>query len=482
MVREKIVLNQPGNAEKDHSKLLQHYIRNLEAFDEYIDGIENPKYLFWTKAMYKNPVKGFSTADSWAVARLMRKLKGIKSPIKSLGGDYFTYLKLARYEKLCHFIDQKTSGSFLVTNIGSDERQKFLSRGILEEAIASSQLEGASTTRKYAKQMIAENKKPRSVSEQMIFNNYQSMSSIDTDYKDLPLSKDLLLQMHEQLTKNTLENAKDEGRFRISGDKIYVIYNDRIAYETPPIEFVTDELDNLIEFANDDNVFIHPLLKASMLHFWMGYLHPFADGNGRMARTIFYWYLLKKDYWGMAYVPISMVIKRAQKQYSYAYIFTEQDNLDLTYFLDFSMQKIEVALKEFELYVANLEQENRLIQDKLKDTVTLNDRQKQLLYFLASDINNSASELSHRTMNKIARGTARADLQLLHESALIEPTREGKQVKYYASEKLMQLVGSPHEANKIIRRNANKALRDSRKVSKQPRKQPHKKEQQISLL
>jgi len=55
----------------------------------------------------------------------------------------------------------------------------------------------------------------------------------------------------------------------------------------------------LIEFANDENIttgFIHPVIKAILLHFWIGYLHPFCDGNGRTARALFYWYLLKNDY------------------------------------------------------------------------------------------------------------------------------------------------------------------------------------------
>lgn len=466
MTRDKIILKQPKSiGDKDETKLLAKLFSKGAAFDEYLSHIDNPKYLFWAKAMYREPPVDYTPDEAWITARLVRKLKGIKSPIKTAAGEYFTYQRLVRFDKINHRIDQQTSGSFLVTTVSSDDRQKFLSRGIIEEAIASSQLEGASTTRKYAKQMIAENRKPRNVSEQMIFNNYLSMSSIDSDYKDMPLSKKLLLQMHYQLTHDTLEDPADEGRFRVRGDQIDVIYNDKIAYETPDVEFVAVELDRLIDFANNDSEFVHPVIKASLLHFWMGFLHPFADGNGRMARTLFYWYLLKKDYWGMAYVPISMVIKRAKQQYTFAYIHTEQDNLDLTYFLDFSMRKIEMALNEFELYVASLQQENHLIEDRLKGIVVLNERQKQLLYYLVSDINNSASELSHRTMNRIARGTARADLLHLAENELVQSAKEGKQVKYYASEKLLKLVGSPKDAAKVVKRNARKVIRASKKQS-----------------
>lgn len=440
MEMEKIVLRQPSLTEEKQAELIQRYIETGTSFRAYYDSINEPKYLFWSKAMFKPAPDNFEARDAWLTARLIRKFSATPSPIKTPDEDYFTYVKLTQFDRLLHSIDLQIGGQFLVSKTSTEERQKFLSRGILEEAIASSQLEGASTSRRHAKKMIAEKRKPRNVSEWMIYNNYLTLTAIDEEYKERDLSKELLLEMHSSLTTNTLDEPEDVGRFRIPGDGVNVIYGEKIAHVAPASEFVNQELDRLVQYANDDKEFVHPLIKASILHFWMGYLHPFADGNGRSARAVFYWYLLKHGYWGMAYIPISMVIKRAKKQYAYAYIHAEQDNLDLTYFLDYSLRRISTAIDEFDEYIQTLEDENKLIESKLRGTVVINDRQKQLIYYLLSDDTNYVSEMSHRTMNGIARNTARADLESLFSKDLLEKVQEGRRIKYYASDKLKELA------------------------------------------
>ncbi len=411
------------------------------SLNAYISSIDSPRYLFWDKAMYKQVPGDYTSQEAWLTAKLLRKIKSVPSPVIDEDGQPYTYSKLSHFERSLHMIDLKIGGKFIVGSNTSEEKQKFMTRGIIEEAIASSQLEGASTTRKYAKKMIAEKKKPRTTSEKMIYNNYITMSAIEEEFKNKELSVELLLEMHTMLTQDTLDDPADVGRIRNEGDLISVIYQEEIAHTAPDRDFVDEHLKRLISYANDDSEFIHPIIKASILHFWMGYLHPFADGNGRMARSIFYWYLFKNDYWGVAFVPISMILKRAKKQYTYAYIYSEQDNKDLTYFIDFSIRKIILALSEFEEYVKSLEDENKSIDVLIGRNITLNDRQKQIIYFLIKDVTNFTSELSHRTMNGIARNTARSDIKKLLNENLVVAQKEGRTVKYYASEKLIEMAG-----------------------------------------
>ena len=109
----------------------------------------------------------------------------------------------------------------------------------------------------------------------------------------------------------------------------------------------------------EDPYFVHPLIKAILLHFWLGYLHPFTDGNGRFARTIFYWYLLRHKYWAVSYLPVSRVIRNAPAQYRDAYVYSEQDDRDATYFVDYNLHKIMQAKREFEDYALRKQAENR---------------------------------------------------------------------------------------------------------------------------
>jgi Fic family protein len=430
----------PNRSELFKTALDKYDPSDTVEFNAYLSEINQPVYLPWSKAMYRKAPSGMTPAEAWVLASLFRKSGAVTSPITSPSTQSFTYQKLPKFDEILHNIDLQLGGKFLVNKHNSEERQKFLTRGVIEESIASSQLEGASTTRKYAKSMIAENKKPKNKSEWMIFNNYRTMSSIDEEYKDQDLSLDLLLEMHAQLTEHTMDSDQEVGRLRLPDDVINVVYEGKIAYKTPPMDFVPKELERLIEFANDQKTFVHPVIKACILHYWIGFLHPFTDGNGRIARALFYWYLLKNGYWAIAYIPVSMVLKSAKRQYTYAYIYTEQDQNDLTYFLDFHLRKLQSSLDEFDEYVQKQQAENQLIEDKLKKSVKINDRQKQLLYYLLSNPDASSTELSHKTMNGIARNTARTDLKSLVSEGLLNAERDGKTVRYTPSDKLLELV------------------------------------------
>ena len=255
---------------------------------------------------------------------------------------------------------------------------------------------------------------------------------------------DLIFELHSTLTKGTkAENA--QGRLRKDSDDIDVhgpIGDTQYITHVPPDEnFVKSEIKKLIDFANDKEVedFTHPVIKAILLHFWIGYLHPFTDGNGRLARSLFHWYLLRKGYRTMMYLPISTVIKKAPAQYAMAYIHTEQDNSDLTYFYDFHIKKIMQAIKDTEEYIERKKEERDQLEKKIGENIRLNDRQKIILRYLLSRENLGTSIDSHSRSNHISRLTARKDLKELEAHKLIFSKREGKYVRYYASDKLRDL-------------------------------------------
>ena len=87
----------------------------------------------------------------------------------------------------------------------------------MEEAIFSSQMEGAATTRKVAKEMLRRQITPKDKSQQMISNNYQTIQFI-VAHKDTPLSPELLMHVHRLMTENTMPNQEDAGRFRQNDD------------------------------------------------------------------------------------------------------------------------------------------------------------------------------------------------------------------------------------------------------------------------
>lgn len=413
---------------------------------KFVKKTSEDEYLFWDKFQRKEPSpSGITKEVLWYIIKFFREQKSNKTIIKDVEGNFFQWSKLDYFEELIHRIDLHTGGEI---SIGSSDaqklyKQKLVSRGILEEAIASSQLEGASTSRKAAKKMIQEGRKPRNESEQMILNNYLSLKAIEEKYKEQEMSMSLLLELHALTTENTFDSDGERPRLRKEGETIFV--KDKmtgdIYHEGPVRDFIDKELKKLIDFANDntDTSFIHPIVKAIMIHFWMGYLHPFTDGNGRLARLLFYWYLLRKGYWAFAYLPISKMIKKSPNQYSMAYVYSEQDDNDLTYFIDYNFKKIDLALKDFKEYLS--EQLNQNVQMKTNTQLKyeLNLRQIQLLQHLFGDMDANTTLNTHININQISKATAHTDLKDLVKKGFLITKRQGKYIYYYATPKIKKL-------------------------------------------
>lgn len=439
MSGEFIKLKKPNNFSKiDATKLFSAYLSDPKSAFSYFSKTSNEKYLYWDKARFVRPLIGdFSEAESWVLLRQIRRITSIPIKIKAENGQFFSWLRPIYTDELLRKIDMHAGGLFLTEKDAisqSTERQKYLARGIVEESIASSQLEGADTSSRYAKKMIAENIKPRNKSEQMILNNYRVLQKIENEYKDQPLTLGLLQTLQMELTEKTLSEEYIPGNFRRDEDDIVVWYDQKIAHVPPKASFVQRELIRLIEYANSDQPFVHPVIKAIELHFWLGYLHPFPDGNGRLARSIFYWYLTRHGYWAFAYLPISSVIKRSQHDYAYSYIYSEQDDLDFTYFFDYNIRRIVKCIDEFQAYIERKSAENSSLVANLQDVASdLNSRQINTIRYLVKNPSSYTTAQAHSILNGITLRTAYSDLKDLKFRNLVIPKKQGKTIQYYLS-------------------------------------------------
>lgn len=441
------ILKKPDLKHVDRKKILSVLETDLDKYRKLYEKSNEPKYVYWDKFQYMAQDTYLNSEELWYLVSQFRSISSIETSIKAEGGSFFRWLRLPSTEEQLHTIDMLSGGQLLPypNIISQSTQQTFINRGILEEAIASSQLEGAHTTRAAARKMIIEKREPRNTSERMILNNYQTMNMLEEDYKNKDLSLDLLYEIHRMLTKETIDEL-EQNRLRKNKDAIIVrgqIGSTEYTSHVPPKEsFIKAEIERLIKYANDQTgeKFTHPIIKAIFLHFWVGYLHPFTDGNGRLARALFYWYLLKKGYWTFMFLPISTVIKKVPSQYALAYIYSEQDNFDITYFYDFHLRKILQAIEEFRLYINDKIKENKEIDKIISNTVVLNERQKQLIHYLVSDQNSSTTVTSHATINNISRQTAAKDLKQMESFNLFISKKEGKYIRYSSSEELRKII------------------------------------------
>jgi len=171
----------------------------------------------------------------------------------------------------------------------------------------------------------------------------------------------------------------------------------------------------ICEFANNsaESEFIHPVIKAITLHFMIGYDHPFVDGNGRTARALFYWAMARHGYWLMEFVSISSIIKHAPAKYGKAYLHTETDENDLTYFLIHQIEVIKEGITSLHEYLGRkaeeLEDAEKLL-DHSKAKGKLNHRQLSLLKHALKHPDTIYKIQEHQSSHAISYQTARTDL------------------------------------------------------------------------
>jgi Fic family protein len=388
------------------------------------------RYIHWDELRHRTPPGDLTVREWWFAVRFARTVSARPLPLRSTSGQPFTYGLPDEALELLHWIDQYGAGA-IQTSDGVDEpalRRRYLVSSLIEEAITSSQLEGAVTTRQVAKDMLRTGRRPRDHGERMIANNYLAMQSL-AGGREHVVTVERILELHRILTDGTLREPDAAGRLqRPDEDRVRVIAADgTIVHEPPPAEELVTRIEGMCRFANaeGDIAFVHPVVRAIVLHLWLAYDHPFVDGNGRTARALFYWSMLRSGYWMVEFLSISRVILRAPRQYYRAFEFTETDGFDATYFVLHQLRVIKQAVEDVRAYLRAKSLELRAASRLLRDT-DLNHRQVALLSHAMRHPDSEYSFESHRTSHRIAFQTARLDLLDLESRGYVERIKRGR--------------------------------------------------------
>jgi Fic family protein len=386
----------------------------------------NEEYVYWDQFKHHPMPDGIQTEEAWHYVRFIRFANQKIAPFFDKNLKPFVYWIPDSLSSGLSLIDRNSGGISTTAQIGAFSSSPFVISSLMEEAIASSQLEGAATTRKVAKEMLRSGRKPVDKSEQMILNNWVTMQYL-REREVRPLTPKEILHIHALITDQTMDNPLTSGRLR-QNDDIVVEYNHKTVHTPPTFSTLPQRLDALCKFANEDgqHPWIHPVVKAAMLHFQLAYDHPFEDGNGRTARALFYWYLLSRKYFLFQYLPISRYFIRAPGQYMRAFLYTETDGNDLTYFLNYNLKAIQKGLTEARLYLKNKQSELASSTSLLKNQRNLNIRQKSLVHHALLHPDATYTLQIHRIYHDIAYATARADLIGLDRKGFLKRIKQGK--------------------------------------------------------
>lgn len=389
----------------------------------------NQEYLYWDKFKYLPMPAGIAPETAWAYLKLNRTLQLKPIPATDKDNINFKYWLTDSILKDLHFIDH-ASGQILLNRTEVEaEQERYLINSIMEEAIASSQLEGAAVTKEQAKEMLRSGRKPKDIAEQMILNNYITIRKI-TENLQKPLTFELLNYIQSLITKDTLRDPETSGRFRNESERIEVAdpIEGNVVYIPPPANELNERMKMLCDFANNEeqDEFIHPIVKAAILHFWLAYIHPYVDGNGRTARALFYWYMLKKQYWMFEFLSISRIILKAPAQYTKAYLYSEIDEQDLTYFITFHLRIIRLAIDELKVYLTKKQKEHQDSIKLLRNYPGLNHRQYSILRHAIFHPHQEYAIGYYKNVHGVVYQTARSDLLELSKKGLFDKIKKGK--------------------------------------------------------
>jgi Fic family protein len=391
-------------------------------------------YLHWDKLRHLDPPKGLTSEQWWLKVKAAREDELRELPLTDPAGKPFRYGPLDSMWRQLRYIDQRCGGEVAMDEVVTSERRagrRFLVNSLMEEAIRSSQLEGATTSRRAAKEMLRSGRAPRDRSERMIANNYRALQFMRDEMGE-SLSPESILELHRIVTDGTLDDPAAAGRLQRPGEQRVAVFDrddGRPIHTPPPAEQLPDRIRLLCEFANEGDEgerFIHPVIRAILLHFWLAYDHPFEDGNGRTARILFFWLMRVRGYWLAEYLPISRFIRDAPAQYARAFMETETDGGDTTYFLLHQLRVIERAIEDLHVYLKRKTAEVRGVEQLLHDAEFLNGRQLALLTDAVRHPDASYTFDSHAKSHRVSHETARTDFRQLVDRGLLSRRRRGK--------------------------------------------------------
>ena len=401
------------------------------------------RYLHWDQMRHRQPPDGLTLDEWWVGTAASRANNARMLPFTGTDGNPFRFTNIDRIQEMVHRIDQQASGHLqtgeTVTAVGSSGQ--YLVSSLVEEAIASSLLEGAATTRRVAKELLRTGRQPRDTSERMVLNNFLAMESAEElAGSGEPLTSDHILELHRIVTDGTLDNESEAGRLRRPDERIEIVWRSdgQVLHRPPPADELPSRLEQLCGFANGDTGegFLHPVVQAVLIHFWVGHDHPFVDGNGRTARVLFYWSMLRAGYWLAQYVSISTILRRAPVKYARSYLYAETDSNDATYFVVYQLEVIGRAIADLRKYLTRKSTEIARVERAMRGVPGLNHRQLAILSSALRDPDSYFTFAGQKRLHRVAYQSARTDLLGLEALGLLKKVQVGRTFEFWPADGL----------------------------------------------
>ena len=376
------------------------------------------RYLPRQEIIHRLPVS-VSIQQFWPELEKERRKHSRELPLLTQDGKPFWFALTGSIEKQCDAIAELARRDIAFTG---PEFDALFQDAVVDEAVYSSVIEGAFTSREQAVDFIRQNKQPRNKSEQMVKNNYDALTYVLEHLED-EISEETIRQIAQIVTRSAAE-------VQVTGYRdgaVYVTGREGVVYTPPQADAVPEMMRSLVEFVQKSE--LHPLLKACIAHFYFVYVHPFGDGNGRTARALSYMMLLQAGYDFFRYFSISGIVAEERGKYYRSMRNVEDSDGDMTYFIDVYSGMLARTVEQMEHHLKY----HVLAGQKLKELEqngTLNERQLKGAKWLLESSDSSVTVETWRKKYRVVTETARRDLLALCDAGLLVRELDGRKAVF----------------------------------------------------
>lgn len=340
-------------------------------------------------------------------------------PIRDFDGGNLVYLESVAQVHL-------SAAKVLLTPQNSS--QLYGVKAMEDEIISTFTIEQIDTSRDSVRKILS-GYAPTTESENRIYGMKKGLEFIgDPQHK---ISEESIHQLYE-LTIGAFLPEEDRllpgNKYR--HDSVYIV-GDKVEHTGLPWQMLPAYMENLVNFINQESS-MNDLLKAALIHFYIAYLHPWFDGNGRMARLMHLWYLVQQRYSSALFIPLSGYVEKSRKGYYTAYTLAEQNArmsgvMDATpflvYFIENVYHKLVTALpapSTTDTFQRALEQGN------------VTEKEQALWQFVLVGYGNSqfSTKQLEKDFGNAAYATIRGFVLKFEKLGLLRSIKYGNRVKY----------------------------------------------------
>jgi len=256
-----------------------------------------------------------------------------------------------------------------------------------------------------------------------------------TQKYDAPLTKDRLFGWHAALfpTGRSGMHKITVGGWRqpeagamqvVSG----IIGRENIHFEAPDALLLEQEMDRFLDWFNKTST-DDPVLKAAIAHFWFVTIHPFEDGNGRIARAIADMALARSDNSPQRFYSMSAHIEQERKEYYNSLETCQKGDLDITLWLNWFLFCLERAIENADETLSGVLYKAKIWQKINQKPV--NKRQRKIINLLLGNFFGKLTTSKYATLAKCSPDTALRDIQeLIKRNIMVQNPEGGRSTSY----------------------------------------------------